>query len=82
LKEKLGERTQRELPPIPIIYLPVKIGRRIQKLIFLVNALHLLPKGPKHNPQTDLTLRLESLWVYSLNAMNPGAFVVPFCSLK
>jgi hypothetical protein len=49
---------------------------------FLVNALHLLPKGPKHNPQTDLTLRLESLWVRSLNAMNPGAFVVPFCSLQ
>ncbi len=69
--------TQRELPPILIIYLPVKIGRRIQKLIFLVNAPH-LPKGPKHNPQTDLTLRLESLWVYSLNAENPGAFVVPF----
>lgn len=43
-------------------------------------SLHLLPKGP--NPQTDLTLRLESLWVSSLNAMNPGAFVVPFCSLK
>jgi hypothetical protein len=78
LKEKLGERTQRKLPPIPIIYLPVKIGRRIQKLIFLVNALHLLPKGPKHYPQTDLTLRLESLWGHSLNAVNPGAFVVLF----
>jgi hypothetical protein len=53
----------------------VKIGRRIQKLL---NALHLLPKGAKHNPQTDLTLRSESLWVYSLNAVNPGAFVVLF----